>query len=299
MRREGLEPDAVQRKVMTTPGHQLVMCHRQWGKSKIAAALALEDAVTIPGCLDLLVSRSMRQSGELFKKVKEFYTRTMPMRLVKDTEHELELENGSRIISLPASPDTIVGYSSVHRLILDEAARIPDETYYAVRPMLAMSGGTILAISTPFGRRGWFYEAWEDTRSDEHAMDIRTVERLLADLDFPTAEYSERSVIPTVADDRRSYSWTKTFVPATHNGRLSRTFLAYERTKIPDLWFRQEWLCQFVELGSVVFRWEDLVGMVSQDVQPFFDEQGQFVDEQPVLQAGREAFALGANGWTH
>ena len=34
----------------------------------------------------------------------------------------------------------------------------------AVRPMLAVSGGHLVALSTPFGTRGWWYEAW---RSEE------------------------------------------------------------------------------------------------------------------------------------
>lgn len=299
MRRAGLEPDPVQIQVATTSGHQLVMCHRQWGKSRLASAIALEDACGADGRLILLVSRSMRQSGELFRKVKEFYNLTRPLPLVKDTEHELELSNGSRIISLPGSPDTIVGYSSVYRLILDEAARVPDDTYYAVRPMLAMSGGTMLALSTPFGRRGWFYEAYAGTASDAAALDVLTVERLLADLDFPVEEYSEpgAAITPTVAEELRSYQWTKTFIPCTHNRRLSRAFLADERRKIPDLWFQQEWMCEFVELGEVVFRWEDLVAMISDDVQPVFGDDGAVVEDGRVVREDVAPLAL--NGWTH
>ena len=49
-------------------------------------------------------------------------------------------------------------------LSIDEASRVPDELYMACRPMLAVSGGRLLAMSTPFGTRGWWYEAW---RADE------------------------------------------------------------------------------------------------------------------------------------
>ena len=250
----------------------------------------------------MLVSRSLRQSGELFRKVKQFYNLTTPLPLVKDTEHDLELSNGSRIISLPASADTIVGYSSVFRLILDEAARIPDETYYAVRPMLAMSGGSILAISTPFGRRGFFYEAWEGTGSDAHALDVATVEHLLRDLHFPIEEYSEGSGVtgPTIDDDARQYTWTRTFVPCTHNTRLSRRYLAHERRSIPDLWFRQEWLCEFVELGNVVFRYEDLMAMMSQSVQPLYGPDGVLLPElPPVVREDVQPLALGHGAWSY
>jgi hypothetical protein len=52
-------------------------------------------------------------------------------------------------------------YSSVALLVIDEASRVDDALYGAMRPMLAVSRGRLLALSTPFGRRGWFYEAWQ------------------------------------------------------------------------------------------------------------------------------------------
>lgn len=76
----------------------------------------------------------------------------------------LELQNGSRIISLPGKEQTVRGFSGVRLLAIDEAARVPDELYYSVRPMLAVSKGRLVALSTPFGARGWWHEAW---RSEE------------------------------------------------------------------------------------------------------------------------------------
>jgi hypothetical protein len=301
MTRAGMVPDPWQVRVATTRGDQLLLCHRQAGKSTIVAAIALADALQAPDSLILVLSRSMRQSGELFRKVKRFYNLVHPLPLSKDTEHALELSNGSRIISLPASEETIVGYSAVTRLILDEAARIPDGTYYAVRPMLAMSQGSLLALSSPFGRRGFFYEAWEGTAAESQALDVATVEALLADLHFPIEEYSAPGLDAPPPEDVRSYDWTRTYLPCTANPRMARRkrFLAHERRSIPELWFRQEWLCEFVELGNVVFRYEDLLGMISQDVQPFFGADGTFLAESPVGLRGPTAFALGEPSiWT-
>ncbi len=64
-------------------------------------------------------------------------------------------------MALPGKEGTIRGYSGVRLLILDEAARVPDELVEAVRPMLAVSSGTMVMPSTPFGTRGAFYEAWQ------------------------------------------------------------------------------------------------------------------------------------------
>lgn len=298
MRAAGLEPDPWQMRVATTPGDQLLLCHRQAGKSTIVAAIALADALSHPHALVLLVSRSMRQSTELFRKVKQFFNIVHPVSLAKDTETGLEIPNGSRILSLPASEETIVGFSAVTTLVLDEAARIPDGTFYATRPMLAMSQGRIIALSSPFGKRGFFYEAWEQKMA-EQALDLATVEHLLNDLHFPIEECSDVGLVAAPLVDGRTYQWTKTFLPATHNQRLSRTYLAHERRSIPDLWFRQEWLCEFVELGNAVFRYEDLMAMVSQDVEPFFDEDGAWRESRYAMVQRRQGFDLGANGWTH
>ncbi len=45
-------------------------------------------------------------------------------------------------------------------LIIDEAAQVMDESYNAARPMLATSGGRIILLSTPHGKRGFYYTTW-------------------------------------------------------------------------------------------------------------------------------------------
>ena len=44
---------------------------------------------------------------------------------------------------------------------MDEAARVPDELVASVRPMLAtVEHGRFFALTTPAGKRGFFYEQW-------------------------------------------------------------------------------------------------------------------------------------------
>jgi hypothetical protein len=80
----------------------------------------------------------------------------------EDTRLSIKLDNGSRVVSLPGSEGTIRGYSSVDLLIIDEAARVVDDLYFAVKPMLAVSQGRLLALSTPFGKRGWFFNEFSE-----------------------------------------------------------------------------------------------------------------------------------------
>lgn len=145
-----------------------MLASRQSGKSLTAAALALREALLRDNALVLLLSPGLRQSGELFRgKVLPLYHSlgrpVLPVR--RPTQLSLELVNGSRIISLPENEQGIRGYSSVSLLVIDEASRVSDDLYRAVRPMLAVSRGKLVALSTPYAKQGWFYECWTNSES--------------------------------------------------------------------------------------------------------------------------------------
>jgi hypothetical protein len=111
----------------------------------------------------LALAPALRQSQELFGKVAGFYRDLgRPVAPRGERKLSLELENGSRIITLPGSEKTIRGFSGVGLLLVDEASRVDDGLYHAVRPMLAVSGGALMMLSTPYGKRGVFYEAWTE-----------------------------------------------------------------------------------------------------------------------------------------
>src|SRR5438046_1627726 len=150
MRTFGLEPDPWQLRVLEArPKRLLLNCSRQAGKSTTAVMLALGEAVLFPGTLVLMLSRSLRQSTELFRGAADFFFRKRSAMVRRKCGHELQLSNDSRIISLPCSGDTIRGFANVKVLIIDEAARVPDDLYRTVRPMLAVSGGRLICLSTP------------------------------------------------------------------------------------------------------------------------------------------------------
>lgn len=161
----GMTPDAWQQQVLRTDASQmLLLCGRQMGKSSVSAALALSTALLHPGAPVLLLSPSERQSGELFRKVADLYDALgRPVPTLSRTVHRLELANGSRILSLPGTEKTVRCFSGVALLVIDEAARVDDALYFAVRPMLAVSGGRLVALSTPYGKRGWFHDEWFGT----------------------------------------------------------------------------------------------------------------------------------------
>lgn len=161
----GIEPDGWQRDVLrSTAKRQLLNVHRQGGKSQTAAILALHTALYRPASLTICVSPSLRQSLEIFKKITDLLARLpQPPEMTEDTKTSATLANGSRVISLPSSEATIRGYSAVTLAIFDEAARVEDALFHAVSPMLAVSDGALIAMSTPWGRSGWWAQAWHDS----------------------------------------------------------------------------------------------------------------------------------------
>jgi hypothetical protein len=220
----GFKPDAWQSNCLRWDGQHgrpqaLWNCARQSGKSTIAALKAVHRAVFHPRSLILLVSPSLRQSSELFRKVGEWFERMDDKpELPEDNRLSCVLVNGSRIVSLPSSEATIRGFSAVDLVIFDEAARVDDDLYRSVRPMLAVSRGKLIAMSTPFGKRGWWFEAWQNGGE----------------------------------------TWQRVSVPATDNPRITREFLDSEQAAIGEWWFRQEYLCEFSDAIDNVFRDADV-----------------------------------------
>jgi phage FluMu gp28-like protein len=158
----GMEPDPQQSRVLeSSVTRGILNCTRQWGKSTIAAAKAVHQAVTQPDSLTIVVSPTGRQSAELVRKAAQF-TRRLGIKVKGDGTNEISIlyPNGSRIVGLPGTEGTIRGFSAVALLLVDEASRVSDDLYKAIRPMLAVSGGALWLMSTPYGQRGFFYQNW-------------------------------------------------------------------------------------------------------------------------------------------
>jgi hypothetical protein len=165
----GLAPDPWQEDLLhSTSDRVLLNCCRQSGKSTMTGIIALHQALYHPSSLILCLAPALRQSQELFGKVLGFYRDLdRPVPSQAERKLSLELENDSRIVTLPGTDKTIRGFSGASLLIVDEASRVEDELYFAIRPMLAVSGGALMMLTTPHGKRGVFYEEWTGGRGWE------------------------------------------------------------------------------------------------------------------------------------
>jgi hypothetical protein len=172
----GIEPDPWQIEVLASDHpRKILCCGRQTGKSTVGAVLALHRALTRPGSTVLIVAPGERQAKLLFSKAKRLYEMAgHPLPAHSERRTGLELRNGSIIEALPAVERTTRGYS-VDLLVVDEAAAVPDMDYHGILPALIATRGEQVLLSTPRGRRGFFYELWHSddewqrmmVRSDE------------------------------------------------------------------------------------------------------------------------------------
>jgi hypothetical protein len=160
----GIVPDPWQEDLLHSGSDRILLnCSRQSGKSTMSAVVALHRAIHRPGSLVLCLAPSERQSKELFAKVADLQRALHDAPpTASDRKLGMVLANGSRIEALPGSERTIRGFSGVDLLLVDEASRVDDELYFAARPMLAVSGGALMMLSTPAGRRGVFHQEWTE-----------------------------------------------------------------------------------------------------------------------------------------
>lgn len=187
--------------------YKIGMWARQTGKSMSTGCEAVRDCMarkTTWVCL----SAGERQALEWMRKARDwteaFQFAVADYREDRDGAEallktaEIEYPNGSRIIALPANPNTARGYSA--NLVLDEFAfhEKPDAIWRAIYPSISnpLKGEYALRIvSTPNGKANKFYDLWtKNERYSKHLIDIYTavqrglpidIDELKAGLDDP------------------------------------------------------------------------------------------------------------------
>jgi hypothetical protein len=238
----GMVPDDWQQDFLNSLALEIMLlCGRQTGKSTTTALIGSHEAIYHAPSLVLMFAPSERQSKETLRKAKDFVHHTLGEGTLRFMEKKsavdkestiwIELVNGSRIIALPGKEENVRCYSGVNLVIFEEAARVRDELYYAVRPMLATSGGHMIALTTPFGKRGWFHKKWD-----------------VDDTDCLKIKYTSEEC-----------------------PRIPKAFLEKEKREVPDFWYRQEYLCEFVEPIDSVFTYDQVMGALS-DIEPIYPE---------------------------
>lgn len=248
-RSTGLEPDEWQRRLLQTTARRVILnCSRQSGKSTTVGVIVMHHAIFHPKSLIVIGSPSLRQSTELLQKAMDAYRLGALTWDIQDTEQDartmVTLKNGSRIVAVPGkSGGTVRSFSAVSLLVIDEASFASDEFFKAVMPMLAVSHGRIIVLSTPHGKRNRFYELFTKT----------------ADWDFARTPTDQEA------------AWEKFRVTWRDCPRITPEFIASERMLYGDAYVRQEYETEFLDEAVSIFTTEETEAMARQQIEQFED----------------------------
>src|SRR5260370_27504510 len=130
----GVEPTKWQEDFLRAPrgASVLALTARQCGKASRAAWAMAHAALFSPGSLSVVACPAQRQSAEAVRRVREAVIKAGG-KLEADNVYGLELTNGSRVLALPGSDDSIRGMTVDAWIVADEAARLSNDHTSASR----------------------------------------------------------------------------------------------------------------------------------------------------------------------
>ena len=232
----GIALDPWQRDVLISDRRRkLCLVTRQGGKGTVATLAAIEKMIGDVGSKTIVLAPTEDQSKRLLNRIREGYA-LLPAapRIITDVASEFRLINGSHVRAMPGSERSVRGIDAVDLLVVDEAALVPDELYAAVRPVLATTDGEELDLSTPHGKRGWFYLAVQRATGEDPPAHMHFVK-----------------------------------VTAPEISRIKPGFLANERSELGDFVYRQEYLCEFVDDETQLYATDLVMGALSTTASSF------------------------------
>lgn len=211
---------------LKTQGSKVLVSGRQQGKSTITAIEAAEFLTHNENVNVLIVSRTERQSEELFLKMLMYTTDNYKSMIkrgkFKPTKSTLRLNNGSigRCLPTGLTGEGIRGFT-IHKLIVDEAQLVNDDIFTSITPMLLTTGGSIVLLGTPHGRKGFFWDAFQNKHQHFKVFHINAEENI-----------KNRPISETWSEQQR---------------QIALEYLERERSRMSDKEYAQEYLGEFVE----------------------------------------------------
>lgn len=218
---------------------------RQVGWSWIAAADAVADAALTPRLPNIFVSVNQEEAAEKVRYARliiDALDADARPRLIIDNKLELELENGSRLISHPSRPPRGKARANLY---LDEFAHYAQdrEIYQAAVPVLT-KGGRLRIGSSPLGAQGLFWEIY--------AQKLRPYPGYTRTF---TPWWCVRALCRDVAAARQLAGHMLTDERVRRFG-TARLVQIYENLPLED--FQQEYECAWVDEALAWITWDEI-----------------------------------------
>ena len=234
-----LELDEWQREVLEYDGDLQLCTGRRVGKTQIMAIKAAERMLKSK-CQIVIASLSEDQAKLIILMIVDYLQRTNKKQMKtgnKDTnQSKVTTKNGSTAIARPVGQtgDALRGFNG-DVLILDEVSRFNELIMTAATPILLTTGGQIWMCSTPFGKKGYFWEKFDEA-------------------------YNKK------AEDARFKVFYKTSEDVVYNRPISESWTELQRKKAIELLEKEK-----KEKSELVYG-QEYLGLFMEDLQRFYDD---------------------------
>ena len=224
----GLRLDDWQREILDCREKYILLCKgRQIGGTTIMARKCADRMISQRGCQIVVISLTEDQAQLVITMVLTYleinhkpwirkpYSRNI-------TKGSIRLNNGSSIISRPVGTtgDSVRGFTG-HVLYLNESSRMSEFVFEAAKPILLTTDGEIWMDSTPFGKKGYFYNSFINKHKRWKVFYVSSEECI-----------ENRAI---------SATWTK------EQRKSALEFLEQEKKDMTKLQYGQEYLGKFME----------------------------------------------------
>ena len=221
-----LRLDEWQEELLDHSGNMVLCTGRQVGKTTIMAIKAAKYMVEHEGSRIIIVSLTEDQAKLIIVMILDYleknHKRLIARGKDKPTQNKLTLLNKSQALARPVgnTGDAVRGFTG-DVLIIDEASRMPDLVWTAGRPTLLTTAGQIWMCSTPHGKQGYFWEAFQNKHDKFKVFHISSEEVIH---NRPISEsWSEKQRVEAIE------------------------FLKHERADMSELQYGQEYLGLFLD----------------------------------------------------
>ncbi|MEK7661915.1 MAG: terminase large subunit, partial [Patescibacteria group bacterium] len=235
-----LELDSWQKEVLEYNGDVLLCTGRRVGKTQIMAIKAAERMLKSK-CQIVIASLSEDQAKLIILMIVDYLQRTNKKQMKtgnKDTnQSKVTTKNGSTAIARPVGQtgDALRGFNG-DVLILDEVSRFNELIMTAATPILLTTGGQIWMCSTPFGKKGYFWEKFDEAFNKK-------------------------------AEDARFKTFYKTSEDVVYNRPISESWTEKQRSKAIELLEKEK-----KDKSELVYG-QEYLGLFMEDLQRFYDDE--------------------------
>lgn len=260
----GFQPFSWQDVVLASDSPRIIInAARQSGKSTITSTYPCWTAKYVYKSLSIVLAPTESQSQDDMEKVQEFILcdSTYPQHDPPAATHVKVNETRSRIRVVPAT-QSARGKSKPNVVILDEASQIEDIIYTeVVKPMFTDNPGRLILLSTPHGKRGFFFDIFNNPRPKDpwERYEIRSPWE-------PVETPHGLDLVPYMDGDEQAYQaerakyGIKAWFSPRHRNYDEQLENLYD---MGIRKYKQEYCCEFVEEEANVFSYSEIEKMFS------------------------------------